>query len=926
MNDETRSPLKSPVWLLLTLTLPMILLFLLWGKDLFIVRESFTPENLAAFLPFFSLLAGYGAGGTLTVIILRYKKRDFGIASAVSLLAVNILLMLIFSVNYHKMLPDVEDFILPVQRWIIYVFTFLMPSAAHSVMILADSFRGKKAIIYSSVAVVVIPLVLFLCAHFLSTLSKFTQKIENLLVIGFSSLLLILGVLFFLAVVKGLLLLIPLVMNWKHGRYLFPLIIGLILPVCGLCLNTYIPFPCDLRSPWPYICSLLNAIVLWLPVAGNKKADLLSIYLKGAVYWFPLYFFLLFLPWLPLFAPAILACGAGFLILTPTLLFLLQNYFYTLDYRKMTLPRKQILIAFFAGVLTVPILFFGKAWSDKADLEQMVSTYYNTSYTMSLEEQKNTLDMPRLESTMTRLIDARDGVELPFLGELYNAIVFNGLTVSDSQLFRMYSDLFGSSPNRTRTVFGVGRDRPRFRPVPLAGLQDRKTTAFVKVTSASFQPSSDGASMELKLKGLATNGEYAGRLKLPEGVFVSGLSLEINGKLERGSVAERKTALWIYEKITNVRKDPALIYYSGADELRFFVFPVTSTRRVVVDFLYPAGTSPEIELDGKKYKLPVRAGDSGAKLLSQSDLESRIVKRTPEIILIVDRSSRKDFRNVALNLRIALQQQFPEAKQVRIVSGIISADNLGKAYPISDLGKAFEEFTEKYQPGTPGFAVSNVVKGAILQSGKLEKDHYPVFVLWTDRVLHKGWDLRGFEEFAPEYPMLIRFSPENKAFAYRFSDMQVVPVSSEPARVARLDDGRVVRVDSGAVTGKGSGKYASALELRADSLKLLRDPSLEKTLWVPLVKRSIEEEILISQTSWIVLETEAQRKTLIEMQRKKLNSPSALDIENTDPREVVRTDAPEMILVLLTLLVLLCVGIYRNRPWLQRIFRRVRSE
>lgn len=918
MCEEIRSPLRNPAWLFLTLTLPAILLLLLWGKDLFIVWEAMAGRNWKALVPVLSLIAFYGIGGTVTAAILQAKKRDYGAVTAVILLAIDVLIMILFAADFPAMRPDVENFILPVERWGIYLFTFQMPSAAHAIMILADRFRGTKVTFYAFWSVIIIPFAIFLLAHLLSLVSRRGLYTGNFFYIFFFALLVVFGVIFILCVTRCMLYVIPKILERFPNRYLLPLIIGVILPVCGLILNIYIPFPCDLRSPVPYICTLLNALILSLPLANRRNTDFLIIFLKGAAYWFPLYFFLLFLPWLPLFVPAMIAFGAGFLILTPTLLFLLQNYFYLLDYRKLTLPKKQIAAAFFAGVLTVPVIFFVKAYSDKTDLEEMVRVYYNLPYQMTLEEQAEQVDLDRLSVTLERMISARNGVELPFLGELYNAIVYKGLVVSDSQVYRMYSDLFGTPPPK-QSVFGGGRDR--YRPRPLSGLSGRKSTVNCKIASVKSTVSSEGAGMEIRITG-SFQGEYAGTMKLPEGVFVSGLSLEINGKLERGSIAERKSALWIYEKITEAKRDPSLIYYTGANDLRFFVFPVDKKgRRVVVDFLYPAGTSPEIELDGVKYKLPARNGSSNVKLLSREDLSGKIVKRSPEIILICDRSCINDWSSASVTIRQQLLSLFPEAKTMRIVSGLIAADEPGKAYPVSETEKALAEFAEKYKTGTPGFAVSNVIKGAILGSANMSKEHYPVFVLWSTRPLYRGWDLHGFEAYSPEYPVLTHLSAHT-ARAYHFSDLSAVEPGGKPAPAAKLDDGRIVRVDAGAAVGTGTGKYLEAQKLRADSLKLLRNPSLEKELWVSLVRRSIDHGVLIPQTSWIVLETEAQRKTLIEMQEKKLSAASALDIENTGV--MIKADAPDTALIILAV-ILLVFGIFRNRPWLQQVFRKVRN-
>ena len=86
------------------------------------------------------------------------------------------------------------------------------------------------------------------------------------------------------------------------------------------------------------------------------------------------------------------------------------------------------------------------------------------------------------------------------------------------------------------------------------------------------------------------------RFLLPDGARLTGLALEVNGRLEEGSLVEREEARRIFQTVVDQMGDPALLEWDGGAAVQLRVFPIepNSTKRVVVRFLSPLSR----EVDG----------------------------------------------------------------------------------------------------------------------------------------------------------------------------------------------------------------------------------------------------------------------------------------------------------------------------------------
>ena len=79
------------------------------------------------------------------------------------------------------------------------------------------------------------------------------------------------------------------------------------------------------------------------------------------------------------------------------------------------------------------------------------------------------------------------------------------------------------------------------------------------------------------------------RFPLPDGAMLTGLSMEIDGKLMDGELVEREKARKAYEQIVDQMVDPALLEWENGHTFKLRVFPIEAkkTKRVVLKVVAP---------------------------------------------------------------------------------------------------------------------------------------------------------------------------------------------------------------------------------------------------------------------------------------------------------------------------------------------------
>jgi len=383
------------------------------------------------------------------------------------------------------------------------------------------------------------------------------------------------------------------------SRYQFALVLiaSLVLPLGGLLLNQAIPFPVNLQLTAVYVLTIVNGLVLLGGCLPQSKGRPLAILLQVVMFPFTLYFFVIFLPFLPLFVPAMIVMGAGFLILAPVVLFMVHVQRLLAGYGQLVTRwgKQRSLLAFVAAFAVLPLWFAGQALLDRVVIHQGLDYIYSPQ----LYPRKNFSGSPqRLGKTLEKLVNFKEGQVLPILSDLYNKVVFDNLFLPDSKMEEMNQAFLGKPLPKAKgnkmdefAPFGrrsnrQSRSEPRMRPLQLPREQAviQSVETFNRTDGECIRSTSV---LQIKNNAKVQN-EFVALISIPEGVLVTNYWLHIGNERVPGKLFEKKTALWVYEQIRDqTRRDPGILRYIGPNTLELRVFPLEAgeVRTTEIEFL-----------------------------------------------------------------------------------------------------------------------------------------------------------------------------------------------------------------------------------------------------------------------------------------------------------------------------------------------------
>ena len=398
--------------------------------------------------------------------------------------------------------------------------------------------------------------------------------------------LLALTFLFFVGLLRGLFQLTRL-MGQRSGRTAGVMVCALVLPFLGLALNLAIPFPADFANPWPWALSAYTALVL-LPKPRSDGAGLFLYFLQSAAGPFVLYFFLLFVPFLPLAIPAIIIVGTGFLILAPTILFRFytrEMYCYWLKLRETYSAPKVIAVAV-AGFLVLPALFVVDVEIERRNFKSLLAWHTEEDYDEPAKPMP--CSQERAETIMTHVNDFAFGAEIPFLSAWRSFRVYDGMYLADHLRNELNVRVLGKKyddDNWERSwrngfgadMFGTNPGRRNARGFSRWIVRPERTLEF----DASAEASGDALyTVKVVAAPASGNKELILKFKLPAGAWIEGMRLKLeDGTWKQARASERKAAEWVYRKITERRRDPSIVTLDTPTEGTFKIFPVGEKGR-----------------------------------------------------------------------------------------------------------------------------------------------------------------------------------------------------------------------------------------------------------------------------------------------------------------------------------------------------------
>jgi hypothetical protein len=929
--------LLNPRILFLVQTLPALILCWLCNSDYQVIKTMLSPEAKLAWMKFsWSLLA-------LSVITAGYAAYAWWKNKTISLWYC-IPALLVWSVYLYQYL-QVSELIWPWQipNWMIsdnaffYPLTFLMPAAAHALFVCAASRIDQgEEMMYSVMGAIMVPIVMYIVVQSTSSSRSFY----------------FMGILFLIATVAFLFFLVRIFVHLMHRKAQldkrfsvgWKVIISIILPVVGLIVNNYMfggfndPWTTDhsgvfgaFSTPWFYALAIANGLVVsFLPANLGAKGRLLWFVLRCIGFAYTVYFLLVFLPWLPFSLLAIIALGTGVLMLVPIVLFVVQLTELHTDFVVLrTWFRSHVLwLSGIAAFLFIPSVITIGYYQDKRTLQQALEYLWAPEYNKPADK----VNVASLRKTIQMVERQREGQQrgiattgsngdLPYLSTWFQSIVLDNQTLSNSRLALLKRVYFGAQP----TSFA----NQQARLLPLNG----QATLGTDISSVTVNPTFDTAQqawltwIDLEITNPSDQQtEYATQFTLDPGCFLTDYYLYVGGKKEMGQLAEKKSALWVFSQIKQIRRDPGILYYSKGNEIVFQVYPFAQkeVRKTGFQILHKAPFTLQLGDHTIAVNTPTTTTTSAeihgeiAYLSAEAKAALPLKQRKPYLHFIVDATTDSLVRYVSRMEAVMTQHPkwVPEAR-ISTVGAYIQTQSLNP----SSLSTILTDPTIQRQED--GFYFDRAIRQSLTESFAQQADLYPIFVVVSDQISEAVIE-RNFEDLAFAYPDVSVFAHVLSDGTIQQHDLRLNPIAplhdsftfayEKSVRVFQWPDGTVTHISAEAGPAYALRKDATpapilqtkekhwptALQLQAHHLSQILHPESGDAAWLELVRSSFASRIMMPVTSYLVVETEAQRAALKRKQAEMLNSHKYFDAQEDDVEEL---SEPHIYITALLLLV-----------------------
>lgn len=808
---------QSPKWLFLVTTAPLALLLALGYGEFNVLKTLLPPASVALWQQFGAALGGLAVGTAGYAVWLRRGGRELGLAYCLLTLALYCGVLWWYMSQADVFVPrSVPGWLVPTDL-ALYVWTLLMPTLAHAlfalVVRLTPADRPGSLLLNFSLALG-IPVGWGILSQLLAAVLRHVWPALGGALSGLSLVLSTLTFLFFV-VRAGYLLGLRKAGVWGRRALVWKVLVTAVLPVAGLALNRKLAGDWsagagvfgNFSSPWFYGLALLNAALLCVPEGRLSKWPRLGLFLgRSALFGYTFYFFLVFLPWLPLALPAVVLIGAGFLLLAPLLLFGVHVRELSADFAWLGqfFGRRLLTAGLLAGLAVLPLSITAQYGHDRRVLHAALAYLYAPDYARRYD-----LDAPSLARTLATLREHKsraDGFEFgsqqPFLSTYFTWLVLDNLMLSDAKLADIEYVFLGAKTAPAPALAaarGVGVSL-RTRPLPegaapqLTGATARSTydprqqawVSWVDLRIANRDPARRAA-------------EYRTTLTLPAGCYVSDYYLDLNGRREPGLLAEKKAAAWVYAQILHETdaRDPGLLTYLGPDQLSLRVYPVVgaAARQTGLQLLHKEPVV--LTIDGQRLTLgdpavaaplptPVATADGAVVYLSAPAKKALpLVRRRPRLHFLLDASAAAAAGPADYQARIT--RHFPAARGVGQGAAPAARFSLVNAYATPVPAGADWPAQLAAAPKAGGYYLAGAMRRALFEA-QLHPDPatYPVLVAVPAGRLTAAALPDDFAEFAGAYPesdlfYVLGADGRLEAHSLRRHSAQALPAELAPA-------------------------------------------------------------------------------------------------------------------------------------------------
>ncbi len=896
----------KPYIIFATITVPQILIFVIFSKIFYIINSELSQRDIR----FWSILGSYlGIACILFTIygaVSFLKKKDINILWAGLMFITYILFLIIYLFNYSSIIPwNITNWMLSGIRPGMTILTLIMPALVHSMVILVHLTMDRYGVSISRDFIFLIGIPAFWYIFF--------QIIRITNFNGLDSLEKIVPILFIISIIVFLFFFVRIIVIvlknkpqiWQKYLAVF-VFFGALM---GLTINqSFGNIMGDYSHYSYYILSIVTGVLMIIPESDNKKIRLGLFIAKSITFTFTSYFFIVFLPYLPLSLLGIIFIGLGILMLVPLALTFLhiRGLWSDYNYLKGFYNKTALVALFLIGVMVLPTFYMTTVRNDKENLDTALKYAYqrgyedNMEYDLDLEGIKRALKNIKHVNGTNRDTFSMFNRGTPYLTSFYNWYVLDNLSISNRKIKELEEVFFGESDVYTVQQTTFDNHNQGNKDV---FIQDIKVETEFDSQEEIFK---SWIHFEIKNKSTFQN-EYHTVFELPEGSYISNYYLYVGDEKKYGLIADKRAANWIYERIKSVRKDPGLLTYYDENKIDFKIFPFegNETRKTGIEIVH---NKPMIlNIDGNIVELKDNNAinnnlkdieiDPNIVYLSSEVKETLpIINRENEYYFLIDYS--KDNEKNIDEYSNRIKDFIYKNKIEDSVREIIALNFEEKSILHKENWEAeFQNFKVK-----GGFYTDYTIKRILYNNYVNNSDKRPIIILVTDDINSPiiREDFSSLNFMAPEglyyYNLnrneeLVRYSPLNQNNYEKVIDqadkIDKVPVlvyTDEKGRRFYLsndnEDSIIIKGDKVIFEDKGlkSSKWESGVLLKAMYLNYIMHPENYFENSLNIVKESIINEVMSPLTSFIVLENEMQEKVMLEKQKEILATEKPIDI------------------------------------------------
>jgi hypothetical protein len=899
--------LYKPWVILLSLSLPQLIMMGVMGRIFWFLHTELTDRQLTHWTLFAAPLGAFCAGITLYGLLSWFYQKELHILAAYLIFIFYFGFLIAYLFLHGEMISgQLPDYMLMGISPAITILTLTMPALVYSALLIVEHIVERyqlKSIVKPILLMLAIPLFWYFSITLVDVgnrgISNLLDRIVPIVFIGSSAafLFLFLTVLYIVLKRKSALL------------YQYMGIIVLIGSLMGLGLNQSLGNILGNFSHWGfYVCNSLTTGILLIPPFAHQRWRLVVFIIKGCLLWYSVYFFIVFLPYMPLALPGSIALGLGLLLLMPALLLFVHLQSLKIDcaYLKAYYTQKRLMGIWIIQILALPMLIGMTVRQDQMILNQALRYTYQRSYTDQTQPQINTAGLKRALGTIKDINNNnRRGNSLfaitthtPYLTAFYHVYVLDNLSLSSDKIKTLENIFLGMEEQEPSPTAPQGNADVRVSQAKSETIYDADQKLYRSWIHFDLKNQQQGL------------GEFYTVFKIPEGSYISDYYLYVGSEKKHGIIADKRAANWIYQQNKVINRDPGVLTYLSGNEIEFKIFPFEAKQMRKTGLEIVHRTPIDLSIAGQDFLLHTAASPQGLEVLQPAAISPQVhyvtsemkeglpkVTRKPKYYFIIDSSQGSNGYTEAYIQRV---------KTFIKTQGI--AEDIGEI-----IGVNFKENRVPYQEGWEEAIQKTKLKGGFYPDYTIKRilyEHYsnhleeqPIFIVVTNdlkkAVFSKDFGERDFmnpegmkyyhlmsEERLTEHTLETALQGINH-HTIKFDEMSPSAVclykTDKGISFYLPDDGQdsIVLLDSSYEMTEDEMKASAwsngvLLEAMYRSYLLHPEQYFEKSL--AIVKGSIVSRVMSPLTSFIVLENKAQEKVMLEKQKQLLASPKSLDI------------------------------------------------